>query len=673
VSRIALVLGSNGPEALGRLKQLEFAESDAMRLATALGAPDIEFSVVAPRGRSLSAILSEFQQHAAALGADDELLFYFAGHGIVRRGDFFLVLDGTELRQLPGTALPWDDVRRMIRHSDARSKVVVLDCCHAGEAISNDLGTLRGGFDEGAITEAFRGSTASILMACGPDGYAREVPAIDGGVLTTLIVRAIGPMRAQAVGVEGRLSLSRLRDWMWREIETREELAGARADKPLLLDSGGPTFYLNRAAMLQPSVLWRTRVGRQLWKNTPFPAGVEVFVGSAGILWNQPDPDDGIYCLAADSGAIKWSAPTPADANYVLLAENIVVTGCDDGTVVARAAATGSALWSRDLASGIVGGPILLPQLPGGISIGRSMRDRVERREMVPVLFLTFAGILCVLDLATGTEMTRLDLGSPTVANPLVWLEEPDARVVVAGWHGNLMFVRYASAESRLYFERSTPLDYANHHRVTGRATAELGATPVFHQGMIILGFARETYFDDPPLIALNAENGEIVWRASDPEGKAGGFGNLRSVPIVRGDEVIFAAAYTGKLGALGLDNGKLRWTLDLGREIFEQWSSPVVVGQSLYLARSDGYLHKVNIRERRREWSLFLGEQPDVERFVPANLPPPEMAAPAAWSVAKNAPITATPAVDQRCLYVGSFDGFLYCVGDPGDNAKQG
>ena len=668
MSRVALVLGSNGPEALGRLKQLEFAESDATRLAAALGAPDIGFTVVAPGGRSLSTILNEFQQHAAALGADDELLFYFAGHGIVRRGDFFLVLDSTELRRLPGTALPWDEVRRMIRHSDARNKVVILDCCHAGEAIGNDLGTMRGGFDEGAITEAFRGSTASILMACGPDGYAREMPAIGGGVLTTLIVRALGPMRAQVVGAERRLSLSRLRDWMWREIETREELAGARADKPLLLDSGGPTFYLTRGAMRQPSILWRTRVGRQVWKNTPVPAGGEVFVGSAGIHWNQPDPDDGIYCLAADSGAVKWSAPTPADANRVLLAENIVLTGCDDGSVVAQAAATGSRLWSRDLASGIVGGPILLPPSSEGSDIGRSMRDRIERRDAARVLFLTFAGVLCVLDLATGDEISRLDLGTPAVAGPLVWPEGPYARVVVPGWHGSLMFLRYSSAECRLSFERSTLLDYANHYAPTGRAMAELGAVPAFHEGVIVQGFARETSFEDPPLIALDADSGEILWRASDPEGLAGHFGNLRTVPIVHSGEVIFAAAYTGKLAALGLDDGKLRWTLDLGRAIFEQWSSPVIVGQTLYLARSDGYLHKVNIRERRREWSLFLGDQPAAERFVPADVPAPEMDAPAAWSVAQNAPITATPAVERGRLYVGSFDGFLYCVDDPSD-----
>jgi hypothetical protein len=70
--------------------------------------------------------------------AEDVALFYYVGHGQSDdRGRLCLGLVETksDARYRAATSLEFDDVRNALRHSNARTKIVVLDCCFAGLAI----------------------------------------------------------------------------------------------------------------------------------------------------------------------------------------------------------------------------------------------------------------------------------------------------------------------------------------------------------------------------------------------------------------------------------------------------------------------------------------------------------------------------------------------------------
>ena len=249
MTRFAYVLGANGPESFGRLKRLSWAEADADNMAARLGLDDLGFKVTARESTVPKAtdVIEQFQNVAFEAGAQDELLFYFAGHGVVSRGELYFILNETVRGKLVGTGLPWDTVKKIVLHSDAAAKVVVLDCCHAGEAIDDPLGgAFRGGFDTEVIDSAVKGSSASILVACGPDGFARESAKMAGGVLTGLILQALGPRRTEVADASGRVSLEGLRNWIWEEIGRSADLVSLRNDRPRLYSAGGPTFYLDR-------------------------------------------------------------------------------------------------------------------------------------------------------------------------------------------------------------------------------------------------------------------------------------------------------------------------------------------------------------------------------------------------------------------------------------------
>lgn len=413
-----------------------------------------------------------------------------------------------------------------------------------------------------------------------------------------------------------------------------------------------------------PALVWKVRIARQAWKNSPVVVGDSVFVGAAGEHWNEPDSADGTYCIDATTGAVRWFAHTPADANRLLVSRGFVVTGCDDGSVVGISAHDGRILWTTRLPGGVVGGPIKLPGAGSPPGPGREVMD--------PILLTTYVGGIHLLDLGTGREIQHLALGCEMSATPGLLSTKHQNLLVLPALNGEVFFVEYDEITVRLKVARTRLISCASKYDPSGHLVPALATEPaVTHDGLVILGFARDTSYDEPPLVCVDAQTGAIRWLASDPEHRGGGFGNLRGRPVIIDREVIFATAYSNKVCGLCLDDGRLRWAVELGQEIFEQWSGPVAVGRSVYLGRHDGYLHKVDSVKREREWSLYLGNSARAGMVVAEGQQLPEFNESAAWVGGQSAPILATPVYDRGRLYVGTFEGYLYCIGGLGDTGS--
>lgn len=109
----------------------------------------------------------------AATQADDLLLFYYVGHGLLNdHGELYLATASTDdaIAGLGHKALSYSYVRDTLRRCRARSIVVVLDCCFAGRA-GGPLGT--------AVADAF-GSTfvrgSYLLASAAPEEEALAKP-----------------------------------------------------------------------------------------------------------------------------------------------------------------------------------------------------------------------------------------------------------------------------------------------------------------------------------------------------------------------------------------------------------------------------------------------------------------------------------------------------------------
>jgi putative transcriptional regulator len=110
--------------------------------------------------------------NARATGVNGLLLVYFAGHGVVdaRTGELHLAVGQTDREAVYETAVPYEWVRRSVLESPAGRRVVILDCCYAGRAISGMSDDLTAVADEVEIERT------CVLVATSPNRAALAPP-----------------------------------------------------------------------------------------------------------------------------------------------------------------------------------------------------------------------------------------------------------------------------------------------------------------------------------------------------------------------------------------------------------------------------------------------------------------------------------------------------------------
>lgn len=78
---------------------------------------------------------------SAARQAEDLLLVYYIGHGLVggKRHDLYLALPDSEWAEPEFSSLEYDKLRSTVLDSPAATKVIVLDCCFSGRVVSDTM------------------------------------------------------------------------------------------------------------------------------------------------------------------------------------------------------------------------------------------------------------------------------------------------------------------------------------------------------------------------------------------------------------------------------------------------------------------------------------------------------------------------------------------------------
>jgi hypothetical protein len=201
----ALLIGANGPPTLNPLR---YANSDAKALAKLLVERRCGYSVaVADASKTAAEARAMVLALAEESEADTTLLCYFSGHGILHHGELYLLLDTTDPSKLLSTTLSVSELVRALEYSRARSKLLILDCCHAGAATA--LGMKSGvglAIEELGIPK----DHFLILMASGRLEQARELPLQKGSFLTSKLIDGLssegGRLRADRNG-DGEVSM----------------------------------------------------------------------------------------------------------------------------------------------------------------------------------------------------------------------------------------------------------------------------------------------------------------------------------------------------------------------------------------------------------------------------------------------------------------------------------
>jgi len=195
-----------------------------------------------------------------------------------------------------------------------------------------------------------------------------------------------------------------------------------------------------------------------------------------------------------------------------------------EGQVMALNPSNGQKNWQVDLET----------MISGGVGYGASM-----------VMVGTIEGVVYALDASDGSVIWTSQVSSEVLSSP-----KTNGKIVVVHSIDNQMVALDAETGEELWkHDGDAPI-------LSVRGTSESIVT----SNMVISGF------DSGKLIAFNGDNGSIIWetRVALPKGKTEleRMVDIDGEPLLVGD-VIYAASYQGRIGAVSRGTGRNLWSQD--------------------------------------------------------------------------------------------------------------
>jgi ABC-type branched-subunit amino acid transport system substrate-binding protein len=288
--------------------------------------------------------------HTAATEADDALLFYFAGHGLLTAdAGLRLALPHTDVERLY-RGVAYDDVRELLVHTGrAQARVVILDCCYSGSALTGYMGAGAGtGMADHTMAEGTYVMTASAETkpAMAPPG--EKYTAFTGELLRVIDEGVPGgpdplPMDVLFTEVRARLAArpgipvpqQRARNKGYAVALVRNRWGTRSAEPAVPIEEATPPVRPpvrgRRVRLLHPLLVLAAVV------SLPFVVASSAVLGGSGDRcrsWTAPEHGESGECLGVSDGSHSFmteldgvskaiaraNASIPDDAPFVTIA-----------------------------------------------------------------------------------------------------------------------------------------------------------------------------------------------------------------------------------------------------------------------------------------------------------------------------------------------------------------
>jgi hypothetical protein len=125
--RLALAIGNDNYTKIGKLQK---AGNDAELIGINLRKVGYEVTIV--RDANYREMVSKIDQFISKIEAGDEIVFFYAGHGVqLKTGNYFLPVDLEAQSEslVEKTAYPLDDLMEKLNETKARFKLIIVDAC----------------------------------------------------------------------------------------------------------------------------------------------------------------------------------------------------------------------------------------------------------------------------------------------------------------------------------------------------------------------------------------------------------------------------------------------------------------------------------------------------------------------------------------------------------------
>ncbi|NEP49828.1 MAG: hypothetical protein F6K65_13850 [Moorea sp. SIO3C2] len=330
-------MGSNGSAGSA---QLRYALNDVENMTTFLSDPRCDFKVKSPSWESdIWAVYRQLSEIASLCDSNDTFICHFSGHGRLVRGSLFLLWNNSDTNNLTNTALSVEIIMKALSYCKAQSKLLILDCCHAGAVINMPKNG-----DEAAIDEiVIKPDNFLVLMAAARSEQAREVEELKGGFLTANICDAIaGKLDEADFDKDGRISIYDLKKWLENRFKQYNETVPRQYHVPLpyLYGQYRGEMFITLPDHNNVQNKWDTL---DYWKGAQLECCLTGHSDSVGTIAISPDGktlasgsfDGTIKVFNLHTKEIKYTLNAHQnDVSYVIFSpEGELITSSYDGTI----------------------------------------------------------------------------------------------------------------------------------------------------------------------------------------------------------------------------------------------------------------------------------------------------------------------------------------------------
>lgn len=291
---VAYVVGLENYGKHTGIRPVEYARSDAEAfadvLATVFPGMAIEMELRVNEDATLAALRYDLPQTIAGLREDDLFLFYYAGHGFFGAGGNRLTAFDSNARNLDGTTwLLRDLLTDPLEGSACRRALVFIDAC--AEKLEVPGRSVVTPFDAEEFARfAAAASFHAVFMSCGPGEKSFPSVALEHGIWTHFLLKALRGDAEEALGPERYLTGNGLQDYLRQVVPAfvaDERHSGAQ--RPYARIGGSGSFAIRKVPEKRESSETgrrRTRTDKKdlIAIGPAVVAGGEL-LGSAGSLW----------------------------------------------------------------------------------------------------------------------------------------------------------------------------------------------------------------------------------------------------------------------------------------------------------------------------------------------------------------------------------------------------
>jgi outer membrane protein assembly factor BamB len=343
-------------------------------------------------------------------------------------------------------------------------------------------------------------------------------------------------------------------------------------------------------------------------------------------------------------GGVAWTFETGgAVRGTPTVADGVVYVGSSDGRLYALDGADGTVRWRYDAGTAVGGAPLVMDDRLVVVSRGNRIHA-VRRSDGAPqwavatgpdlplhwgyegwdyllpspvfadgtLLVGSGDGHLYALDPADGSQRWRFRTGGRIRSAPAV----VDGVAYVGSGDGFLYAVDLHDGRERAHFRTAgVDLDAAEF----GFDRTQIQSSPAVVDSTLYVGSR------DAALYALDLNTFEARWTFED------GSAWVVASPAVHDGIVYSARSSSGRVRAVDAATGRERWMYQTGALVF---SSPVVVGGTVYVGSGDSNLYALDASDGSVRWAFPTGGM-----------------------------VLSTPAVWDGVVYFGSDDGNVYAL----------